>query len=245
MSTHSEARTFLLIHGGWAGGWIWERIVPLLERAGHRAIAPDLPGRGVNRTPLAEITLETYANSVVELLEKQPEPVILVGHSSSGIVISQAAERVPNQVAQLIYVCAYLPQDGDSLMSLGQSDPEQILLPNLVPSADGKTVSIRPEVVREALFADCSDDVYTRAIARFSPGEPIAFATTPVRLSSDAFGRIPKRYIECRNDRAISPVLQRRMHARVTGTTVVTMDTGHSPFYAAPEILAQHLLSTN
>src|SRR5688500_1551345 len=146
--------TFVLIHGGWAGGWTWERVAPLLEAAGHRAVAPDLPGHGSDRTPISEITLERYVDRVLEALDAAAEPVVLVGHSSGGVVITQAAERRPEKVRRLVYLCAYLPGDGQSLFDLGQADADGLILPNLVVSEDRSSARVKDEVLREALFAD-------------------------------------------------------------------------------------------
>lgn len=72
--------TFVLIHGAWHGGWCWDKVVPLLEQAGHVAVAPDLPSHGADRTPVAEVTLDAYVARVCEILDAQPEPVVLLGH---------------------------------------------------------------------------------------------------------------------------------------------------------------------
>lgn len=232
--------TFSLIHGGWAGGWVWEKVAPILERKGHRVLTPDLPGHGSDCTPVAEITLERYVEFVLAVLDAATEPVVLVGHSSGGVVITQAAERRPERIARLVYLCAYLPADGQSLFQLGQSDAEGLILPNLVVSEDGATATVRPEVVREALFADCTEEDHERFAARVAP-QPLAIATTPVQVTPERFGRVPRAYIACLRDRALSPELQRRMYTAVPCDPVVTMDTGHMPQYAAPETLAAHL----
>jgi pimeloyl-ACP methyl ester carboxylesterase len=233
--------TFLLVHGGWAGGWYWEKVVPFLEKAGRRALSPDLPGHGDDRTPLEGITLQTYVDHVLALVDDQPEPVVLVAHSSGGIVVTQAAERRPRKLAQLVYVCAYLPLNGQSLFDLGSTDSEGLIVPNLVPSPEGTSVTVRPDALQEALFADCTENDYVRAAARFTP-EPLPVATTPVHLTPNGFGRVPRAYIACSRDRAMSPELQRRMSTAATCEPVIWMDTGHSPQYAAPENLAAHLV---
>lgn len=232
--------TFVLIHGGWAGGWYWERVVPLLEEAGHRVVAPDLPGHGEDRTPWARITLDSYVQRVLEVLDAVGEPVTLVGHSSGGVTVAQVSERRPEQVDVAAYLAAYLPADGQSVLDLGGSDREGLIVRNLVLAEDRVTATVRPEVVREALFADCADEDYGRAVARFRP-EPLAPAATPVRLTADGFGRVPRVYLECRRDRAISPALQRRMYTATPCREVVSLDTGHSPQYAAPAALAARL----
>ncbi len=103
--------TFVLVHGGWSGGWTWEKVVPLLEEAGHQVEAPDLPGHGDDRTPIPQVSLQGYADRICRVLDAQPEPVVLVGHSSGGLVISQAAEQRPDKVKMLVYLAAFLLRD--------------------------------------------------------------------------------------------------------------------------------------
>ena len=231
--------TFVLVHGGWAGGWVWEQVAPALREHGHHVVAPDLPGHGEDRTPLSEITLDSYVDRVAAALDAAPQPAILVGHSSGGVVITQAAERRPEQVRRLVYVSAYLPGDGQTLFELGQTDTEQLVLPNLVVAPDGGSARVKPEAVPEALFADCPEAVESY-LARITD-EPLAPVATPVKLTAERYGALPKAYLECLRDRGISLALQRRMHTAAAVDTVIAMDTGHMPMYAAPGRLASHL----
>src|SRR5262245_54633440 len=91
-------RTYLLIHGAWHGGWCWEKVAPRLREAGHMAPAPTLAGQ----------TLEDWTDQVCEILAAQSQPVVLVGHSRGGIVISRAAERLPGKIQTLVYLNAFL-----------------------------------------------------------------------------------------------------------------------------------------
>ena len=110
--------TYVLIHGTWHGAWCWDKVIPLLEQAGHAAIAPDLPGHGKDKTPIPEVTLHAYVNRVCETINAQTEPVILVGHSMAGVIIIQAAEECPERIKMLVYVCAFLPGNGQGHQSL-------------------------------------------------------------------------------------------------------------------------------
>ena len=233
---------FVLVHGACVGGWIWEKLVPLLQGAGHRVEAPDLPGSGDDPTPIEEVSLQGYADRISEVLDAHPEPAVLVGQSSGGSVISQAAEQRPGKVETLVYVAAYLLRDGESLSSVAENDTESLLLSNLVMSEDGSSFTFREEVIGEALFADCSEEDMERAKARFQPQAEAPFAT-PVSLTEENFGRLPRVYIETLKDRTTSPWLQKEMYERMPCRKVISMDTGHLPFYAAPEELAGHLTS--
>jgi pimeloyl-ACP methyl ester carboxylesterase len=127
---------YVLIHGAWHGGWCWDKVVPLLEKEGHKVEAPDLPGHGNDKTPIPEISLQAYADRVCEVLDAQSEPVILVGHSMGGGVISQAAEYRPEKVKTLVYLAAFLLRNGESLLQVFMGDTDSLLLPNLVRSED-------------------------------------------------------------------------------------------------------------
>ncbi|MBA3793374.1 MAG: alpha/beta fold hydrolase [Rubrobacter sp.] len=161
--------TFVLVHGGWNGGWCWEKVVPLLEETGHKVEAPDLPGLGDDRTPISEVSLQGYADRIAQVLDAQPEPVVLVGHSSGGTVISQTAEQRPDKVKLLVYLAAFLLRDGEVLFSVGENDTGSLILPNLVMSEDGSSATIREDVIKEGLLHDCSDEDVERAKSRFVP----------------------------------------------------------------------------
>ena len=234
--------TFVLVHGGFVGGWCWEKVVPLLEGAGHRAEAPDLPGSGEDPTPIPQVSLRGYAERICGVLDAQPEPAVLVGQSSGGVAVSQAAEMRPDKIQMLVYVGAYLLRDGETLLSASENDTESLVLSNLVMSEDGSSATLREEAIGEGLLADCSDEDVERAKARFEP-QALAPIAMPVSLTEENYGRIPRVYIETLKDRAISPWLQKEMYERLPCRKVISMDTGHWPFYSAPEELTGHLTS--
>ena len=112
-------KTYILVHGAWHGAWCWYKVVPLLEARGHKVVAPDLPGHGKDTTKPEQVTLADYVNKVVSVANDQNGPVILVGHSMAGVVISQAAEVLgANKISALIYLDAFLPANGESLFAL-------------------------------------------------------------------------------------------------------------------------------
>src|SRR5207253_7802010 len=107
------------------------KVVPLLEAEGHSVTAVDLPGHGDDTTPLVGLTQAEYGRRVADAVEAAGEPVILAGHSMGGMAITQAAEYVPDKIAALVYVCAFLPGPDASLLALADGDTEARVLPNL------------------------------------------------------------------------------------------------------------------
>lgn len=230
--------TYVLVHGTWHGKWCWDKVVPLLRQAGHHVVAFDLPGHGQDTTPVSKTSLDLYVERTCEVLAAQMEPVILVGHSAGGLVISQAAERDPTKIEKLVYLTAYLFQDGEYLLQkvpIGADSP-------LVVDEAGTSVTMRADMLKDLLYADCSEDDIERAAPLLVP-ETITLGTAPVHVTSERFGQVPRVYIECLQDRTIIPALQKQMYTALPCQRVLTLDTSHSPFFSAPEALSELLLS--
>lgn len=233
--------TYILVSGAWAAGWCWERITPLLEAAGHTAIAPDLLGMGADKTPLAEVSLAAWADQIAELIRSVGHKVILVGHSRGGVVISEVAERVPDRISTLVYVAAFLAPSGQSLVTTAALAPQPPMEDILTFAEDG-TSTVKADAAGAIFYNQTDAEWVERATSRLSP-EPMTVVFTPVQLSNENFGVVKRAYIECSNDKVIPLQLQRMMQSVLPCRPVFTIDTDHSPFYSAPETLAAHLLS--
>jgi pimeloyl-ACP methyl ester carboxylesterase len=227
---------FVLVHGAWHGAWCWERVAPLLAARGHRVRAIDLPGHGADPKPPGAVTWDDYMDRMGEAIAAAAEPPILVGHSLGGAVITGAADRWPERLRALVYLCAMLPDGPDFFMRF---QPASLLTGAIRPSADSSLLELDPAVVREAFYHDCSDEDAARAAARLRP-QPGRAAEMSFVLAPDRFGRLPRHYVECTEDRAIDLVSQRAMHAKMP-CTVHTLEASHSPFYSMPERLADVL----
>jgi pimeloyl-ACP methyl ester carboxylesterase len=233
---------YVLVHGSWHGAWCWYKIIPLLEQAGHTAIALDLPGHGRDWTAARDISLQSYVDSVCKILDAQSEPVILVGHSRGGIVISQTAEYRPEKIQTLVYLAAYLIPNGEAMLPTALGDAESLITSNLVLNeADGYHM-LKQEAFKAALYSDCSPEDVALANALLTP-EPNAPVGTPLNLSEKNFGRVPRVYIETLQDKGVSPTLQKKMYTATPCQTVISMETSHSPFLSAPKKLVGHLTS--
>ena len=234
--------TYVLIHGAWFGAWCWKSTLELLHSAGHQAIAIDLPGHGDDTTPAKNITLDTLVDRVGKLLTAQPDPVILVGHSMGGMVISQAAEKYPDRTKRLVYVAAYLLQTGESLLQITNTDADSEIGSYLLP--DRGIIGIKPQALTEIFLHDCSRDIIAEARQRLQP-DFTAPQATPLNLTTENFGRVPRTYISTKLDRVVSPSLQKRMCAALPCDRVIEIATGHCPFLAPPGLLVAYLTKIN
>ncbi len=149
--------TFVLVHGAWHGGWCWYKVVSLLRQKGHTVLAPDLPAHGRDQTPINAVSMQSYAQRVAEVMRTAKEPVILVGHSMGGFVISAAAEQQPETVAKLVYLAAFLLDDGQTFGDAASRDAGSTVSSGLVPSADGASLTVAANRLKEIFYGDCSD----------------------------------------------------------------------------------------
>jgi pimeloyl-ACP methyl ester carboxylesterase len=235
-----SARTFVLVAGAWHGAWCWQKLVSLLEAQGHRVRTPDLPGTGADTTDPTKATLESWARFVTDVVAAESDPPIVVGHSRGGVVISRAAELLPERIRRLVYLAGYLVPAGGTLADTARGDQESLVPPNMIPAEGGMTCSLRASVIRDALFGLCSDADYEWALNRMRP-EPLKPLVTPLRVTDGRFGSVPRTYIECSQDRTITLGAQRRMHGVLPCDPVLTLASDHSPFLSQPAALAEML----
>ena len=232
--------TFILVHGSMHGGWCWHKLVPLLEAQGHRVLAPDLPGMGEDPTPLSEVTLSTWAEFIARLSREAGEQVILVGHSRGGTVISEAAELAPQSMLGLVYLAALLLPAGKKAFEAAVAEEARKAAEAGQGASDGLSLRVEPEAARALFYNRASREDAIWASARLCP-EPLAPNVVPLTVTRERWGRLPRAYIECLDDRAVPIELQRAMHAALPCDPVVTMDSDHSPFLCEPRALAGHL----
>jgi pimeloyl-ACP methyl ester carboxylesterase len=229
---------FVLVHGAWLGGWCWDNIAKDLRSAGHEVYVPNLPGHGDDQTPVSAITLESYVDALAPLVT---EGSVVVGHSMAGIVISSLAERIPEAMASLIYVAAYLRQSGESIVGVSAAATDSLVGPNMVPAADWSTISIRPEALEEVFAADAPRSAIEQLHSRARP-EPAGPFNTPIPVTPEKFGTVRQCYVRTSKDRAVTPRLQDAMLAKTPCGEVITLNTSHTPFFAAPAELAATLI---
>ncbi len=224
---------FLLVHGSNHGAWCWRDLIPALTALGHDARAIDLPSHGEDATPMAEVTLDGYAQAILDALDG---PTVLVGHSAGGFAITRAAEIDPANIAGLVFVCAYVPGPGKSLVDMLRDAPSQPLKGGLEIGHDGAAFRFKEDTARRLVYHDCPPEAVEFALAHVG-WQPMAPQTTPVAFTGKG-AHLPRDYVLCTEDRTIEPAHQRQMSAGFAADRVHEINTGHCPFLSDPKGLA-------
>lgn len=228
----SAVSPFVLVHGAWHGGWCWDRVVPHLRAAGHRVVVPTLTGLGERAQELTpEVGLAVHADDVVAVLEASAEPVVLVGHSYAGLVVRQAADQVPEAVASIVLVDAWLGGDGVALFDLAPDWFRDAMEQMAAEGGDGWRIPPPPPetigVTEPADLAWIGD--------RLTP-QPLRTFREATRLHG-AVDAVPARAV------VVQPsVFPFRAMAADAGLPTADLATGHDAIVTAPGALAALLL---
>ena len=231
--------TLLLVHGGWAAGWAWDRLLPELDGAGVSYKAVSLPGHDPDSRRLWSVSLADYAEHLAEAAREIDDRVVMVGHSSGGFVITAAAAHSPESFDELVYLAALVPVEGERLALLALGDKESKLGPGVRPNPFLGYLSLHPSVWHEALFHDCSDES-EREFGERVVREPMRPGLTRLKLNS-GFHNIPRSYILCTNDNAMTTNYQRWMAERSGVPIRHELQCGHMPMSSNPRELAKIL----
>ncbi len=232
--------TFVLVHGGHAGGWQWRELARLLRGAGHEVFTPTLTGLG-ERVHLArpEVDLDTHIRDILGVLEyEEPAGVILAGHSYAGMVITGVAERAPERLRHVVYLDAFVPQDGESARDIVAA----VLGPGAAASLD--------EQVRTRGYGWRLPRPLTDSDGTPNPratDHPYGTFTQPVAVGNPAAAALPRTYVLCTErppDWSFGPVLDHcATRAQEQGWRYHELATGHALWRTAPREVADLLLA--
>lgn len=225
----AEKPAVILVHGAFSNSQVWGYVAGKLRAAGRHVVTVDLPGRAGAPMAADKVSLDLYRDTVVQALNNVSGPAILVGHSFAGIVIAAAAEQVPEKIKTLVFTAAYLPQDGDSLLSLAQQDHDARIGQHLTIDKE-RGIAVVEYSARAELFANDGTASLKEKLPDLILDEPATPLVTPVHVTAERFGRIDKIYVSTQVDQVISPAFQAQMMSRTPVRKVVTLQTGHLPF---------------
>jgi len=171
----------VLVHGAWQGAYVWDQTEADLEAAGYRVSVVKLPGHGDDNTPAFQVSLQTYVDAVKAAINSYDEPVILIGHSLGGAVITQTASEMPQKINKLIYVAGFIPQSGKSVLEYSNMDTASLLGPAIRLSEDQTVSNIAdPEVNLANIFCQDGTDAQKQYLLDHYKGEPTIPLGTPL-----------------------------------------------------------------
>jgi len=224
---------FGLLPGGQHDAWIYDHVVPELEKRGHDATAISVPGDDPACGLLA------HAEAAREALRGRSN-VVVVGHSMSGTYLPLAARET--QAIHMVFLCAMVPVPGLSMIDQFESDGTgMITIPfdRTIPGEDGLD-RLDPDVAREYFYHDCPSSIRDWALGQLRYQAPtIGLEPFP----EDGWPDVPACYVLCREDRAVSPEWSRRVALERLGSEAIELDGGHSPFFSRPVELAEALIA--
>lgn len=233
-------KTFVLVHGGWHGGWCWREVLPLLRAAGHTVWAPTLTGLGERAHLLRpEIDLALHIQDVVGMLAYEDlSEVILVGHSYAGMVIAGVADQAADRMAHLVYLDAFVPTDGQSLFDILRPERRELYREDARTRGDGWLVPPPPP---QALGV--TDEAQAHWLAGKLTVQPLRTFEQPMRLTNSAAAALPRTFIHCTSGPlapSFAPFAARGQSE--PGWRFHELATGHDAMLTAPGELADVLL---
>jgi pimeloyl-ACP methyl ester carboxylesterase len=232
--------TFVLVHGGWHGAWCWEQVNTRLRKTGQAVYTPTLAGLG-ERSHLLDprIGLDTHVRDVVDVLEREDLcDVVLVDHSYGGMVISGAADLAAGCLAHLVFLDAFVPEDGQSLLDLLRPERRDLYLRAAREHGDGWRVPPPPP---QAL--GITDEVGAALLAGRLTLQPLRTFEQPVQLRDPAASALPQTYVHCIAGPLVPSFAPFAARARSdAGWRYRELATEHDAMLTAPEDLAEILL---
>jgi pimeloyl-ACP methyl ester carboxylesterase len=216
--------------------------VHLLREQGYDARNPDLPGNeATTRIDFKEVTLERYVERIAREVDETPGPVILVGHSMGGIVLSGVAEARPERILASVYVSAFILPNGACVDEFSKELQGSAVAAARQPDPSGTFSTLKPDGARAALYHLSPEHDAADAVSRLVP-QGILPAHARLQLSEARYGSVPRVFIECTEDRAIPLDFQRKMARSARCKPVFSLRADHSPFFSATEELVAILV---
>ena len=230
---------FILIHGAWHGGWCWDGVVDELEKEGHIAEALTMPGHHPD-DDRSNIQFSDYVDKIISELEQQTVPVVLVGHSSAGFLLQAAAPKIPDKIAQLIFLNAFILPNGKSQFDLVPPEAAEGMTA-AAKASPGNCVPVIEDFVRNMLMATEPVELQDALINRLVP-QPIALFTTPVDTQDFQSLSIPKSVVFCKDDASLPPGAFIGMAQGLGDYSLVEVEGSHEALFTNPGVVAKGIL---
>jgi pimeloyl-ACP methyl ester carboxylesterase len=225
--------TYVLVHGAWHGGWCWRRVADLLEKHGHKVFTPTLTGLG-ERSHLvgAKVDLATHITDIVNVIKwEELESIVLVGHSYGGVVISGVAEQIGGAIGSIVFLDAFVPENGDRPMDLTTRR-------DAIAALAQKGERSMPPVAAAAFQVNEQDRAW---VDRQCTPHPLATFTDRLTLTG-ARDRIPRKTYIRATGYANPPFDAARAKVKAAGWRIYEVPCGHDAMVDMPERLTEILL---
>ncbi|MET9023026.1 alpha/beta hydrolase family protein [Actinopolymorpha sp. NPDC004070] len=230
--------SFVLVHGAWCGGWIWKHVASALRSQGHDVRTPTLTGLG-ERAHLAspEVGLGTHVEDIVRVLEYDDlTDVVLVGHSYGGMVVTGVCDRVPERLAQLVYLDAFVPHDGQSLHDLVPPGGGRHNRELARREGDGWRIPLEEE------WRTASTEENLRWMNPRWTDHPLRCFEEPVRLTRPVGAGLPCSFIQCTANQETGEIFDPIAAGLGGNWRVYDLPTVHTAMEAAPDRVAELLV---
>jgi pimeloyl-ACP methyl ester carboxylesterase len=232
--------TYVLVHGGGSGGWVWGRMTPYLRQAGHDVYTPTLTGLGERSHLLRpDIDLDTHIDDILGVLTYEDlRNVILVGHSYGGMVITGVADRAIERIGELVFLDAATPDSGESLLDVSRDLIEQAR--REIRTVNGVEVVLGQgaEVLKKVHSGN--EDIIAWKKGRLTPHPWKSFVQPLLLTNEAAVKKLPRTMINCTTTLRIRP--RDRVQRALTGDRVWEIDTTHDLMVTEPKAVAEMLL---
>lgn len=236
------AKTFVLAHGSWHGGWCWQRVAERLRTQGHRVFTPSYTGMGDREHLLSkDITIDTFVEDVAEVIKTEElSDVVLVGHSFGGVPISGVADRMPDKLRHLVYLDAIVLESGKTAFSnYPQKEVEErIALSNKV---NGGLAVPNPKALPPSWGFTPGTPDYAWMMRRITP-TPLRAYMTALNLRAPIGNNVPKTYIRCFKPE--NPVIEgsRKLVKSMSGWNWIDFPGPHDSMITDPDGITRLLL---
>jgi pimeloyl-ACP methyl ester carboxylesterase len=235
--------TFVLVHGSWHDGSAWASVIDRLEAKGHHAFAPTIAGHG--KSANKNVNHAQCTQSIVDyIVDKDLTDIVLLGHSFGGTIIAKVAEAIHERIRRLIFLNAFVLNDGESLTETIPPD-SQAIFDRLARESDDNTLMLPFEIWREAFLNDADIELAQSSYAHLSP-EPYQLFLDKLDLKQFYSLPIPKSYLYCTEDNVLPQGEQWGWHPRMSNRLglfrLVQMPGSHEVIFSNPIGLAEKII---
>lgn len=245
VTAQTSTPTFILIHGAHLTSGIWSAVQTQLQNKGYNVVTLDVPGRAQDGVSPEKATLSLAVKKICQVANLQSSPVVLVGHSQGGALITQATNHCPKKIQGLIYIAAVVPESGTSAFADLSHEDEEWFSKCATLDTSGKIWKLLSNApLHEAFMAELSTADADKYKSLFVD-EPSLIGEETLRYDKGVFRQIPKTYIETNNDRIITLATQRRIQAKRSWNGIYSIFSSHSPYFSNPVLLSNAIIDSS